>query len=157
MVGSVPVLAKVQAYAREQCLLVQEMHIRGKVHSPENVDLAEELCNLCDRNPESLQLPDARSLQAPVRSNKNGESIRKGSLTHEVVNTILASRCEWYTLLTELAKDLDLTGRRSHLFATFGIGDCVHYHHSTNFSCRSQSLMYSHLEVSMFLQPRSQA
>ena len=124
MVGSVPVLAKVQAYARDQGLLVQEMHIRGKVHNPENVDLAEELCNLCDRT-ESLQLPDARSLQAPVRSNRNGESIRKGSLTHEVVNTILASRCEWYTLLTELAKDLDLTGRRSHLFATFGIGDCV--------------------------------
>ena len=124
MVGSVPVLAKVQAYARDQGLLVQEMHIRGKVHNPENVDLAEELCNLCDRT-ESLQLPDVCSLQAPVRSNKNGELIRKGSLTHEVVNTILASRCEWYTLLTELAKDLDLTERRSHLFATFGIGDCV--------------------------------
>lgn len=124
MVGSVPVLAKVQTYARDQGLLVQEMHIRGKVHNPENVDLAEELCNLCDRT-ESLQLPDARGLQTPVRSNKNGESITKGSLTHEVVNTILASRCEWYTLLTELAKDLDLTGRRSHLFATFGIGDCV--------------------------------
>ena len=122
--GSVPVLAKVQGHARDQGLLVQEMHIRGKVHNPVNVDLAEELCNLCDRT-ESLQLPDVCNLQAPVRSNKNGESIRKGSLTHEVVNTILASRCEWYTLLTELVKDLDLTGRRSHLFATFGIGDCV--------------------------------
>lgn len=60
-----------------------------------------------------------------MRSNKTGDLITRGSLTHETVNVILASRCEWYTLLTELAKDLDLSGRRSHTFATFGIGDCI--------------------------------
>ena len=124
IVGSVSVLAQLQAYARSQGLLVQEMHIRGKVHNPENVDLAKELCSLCDRI-ESLQLPSARNLQTSVRSNRTGEQLTEGSLTHEVVNTILAGRCEWYTLLTELARDLDLSGRRSHQFATFGIGDCV--------------------------------
>ena len=117
-------LAELQSYAKNQGMLVQEMHIRGKVHNPENIDLARELCNLCDRT-ESLQLPSARSLQVPVRSNRTGKLLTEGSLTHEVVNTVLASRCEWYILLTELAKDLDLTGSRSHLFATFGIGDCV--------------------------------
>ena len=124
IVGPVPVLSKIQDYARGQGLLVQEMHIRGKVHNPENADLAKELCELCDRTP-SLQLPSARTLQAPVRSNRNGQLLTDGSLTHEVVSVILASRCEWYTLLTELARDLDLSGRRSHLFATFGIGDCI--------------------------------
>lgn len=72
-----------------------------------------------------LRLPHASSLQAAVRSNKDGKLITEGSLTHEAVNIILASRCEWYTLLTELAKDLDLSGRRTHTFATFGIGDCI--------------------------------
>jgi acyl transferase domain-containing protein/SAM-dependent methyltransferase len=100
------------------------MYIRGKVHNPENADLAKELCDVCDKTP-SLQFPSMRSLQAPVRSNRTGELLTEGSLTHEVVNVILASRCEWYTLLTELAKDLDLSGRRSHTFATFGIGDCT--------------------------------
>ena len=103
---------------------MNEMHIRGKVHNPENAELAQELCQLCDRN-EILQLPNASDLQAPVRSNKTGEQLTRGSLTHEIVSVILASRCEWYTLLTELAKDLDLSGRRTHTFATFGIGDCI--------------------------------
>ena len=124
IVGPVPVLLGLQAYAREQGLLVQEMFIRGKVHNPENAELAKELCRLCDSN-EILRLPHASKLQAPVRSNKTGDLITEGSLTQEAVSVILASRCEWYTLLTEMAKDLDLSGRRTHTFATFGIGDCI--------------------------------
>ena len=119
-----PVLLKLQAYAREQGFLVQEMHIRGKVHNPENADLAQELCHLCDKT-EIFQLPQASRLQVPVRSNKTGALMIEGSLTNEIVSVILASRCEWFSLLTEMAKDLDLTGRRTHTFATFGIGDCI--------------------------------
>ena len=124
IVGPVPILSQLRTHARGQGLLVQEMYIRGKVHNPENADLAEDLCRVCDRTP-SLQLPSVQSLQAPVRSNRNGDLLIEGSLTHEVVRVILASRCEWYKLLTELAKDLDLSGRRSHVFATFGLGDCT--------------------------------
>ena len=105
-------------------MLVQEMHIRGKVHNPENAELAQELCRLCDRT-EILRLPNASDLQVPIRSNKTGDLIMEEALAHEAVSVILASRCEWYTLLTEMAKDLDLSGRRTHTFATFGIGDCV--------------------------------
>lgn len=72
-----------------------------------------------------MTLPHASLLQVPVRSNKTGDLIKDEPLTHEAVNVILASRCEWYSLLTEMAKDLDLSGRRSHIFATFGIGDCI--------------------------------
>ncbi|KAI4253111.1 MAG: hypothetical protein LQ352_003890 [Teloschistes flavicans] len=124
IVGTVPVLADLATYAKGQGCLVQQMHIRGKVHNPEQVDLAKELCDFSDRHP-SLQLPSARKLQAPVRSNRTGQQLVEGSLSHEVIDTILASRCEWFTLLTELAKDLDLGGRRSHVIATFGIGDCI--------------------------------
>ena len=100
------------------------MYIRGKVHNPENADLAEEVYELCDKN-SSLQLPNARKLQAQVRSNRNGKPLTEGSLTHELVNVILVSRCEWFTLLVEVAKDLDLSGRRTHSIVLFGIGDCV--------------------------------
>ena len=122
--GPAPVLQKLQTYARTQGFLVQEMHIRGKVHNPENAELAKELCQLCDST-DLLKLPDATKLQIPTRSNRSGDVIVKGSLSHEMVNVILASRCEWYTLLNQCAKDLDLSGRRHHVFATFGIGDCV--------------------------------
>ena len=124
IVSPVPVLLKLQSYAREHGLLVQGMHIRGRVHNPENFALAQELCQLCDRT-KILQLPNASNLQAPVGSNKTGDLIKEESLTQELVTLILASRCEWYTLLTEIAKDLDLSGLRTHLFATFGIGDCI--------------------------------
>ena len=124
IVGPVPVLLQLQSYARQQGMLVQEMHIRGKVHNPENATLAQELCQLCDRT-DFLRLPQASNLHIPIRSNKTGDLITEGLLAHEAVNVILASRCEWYTLLTEMAKDLDVSGRRAHTFATFGIGDCV--------------------------------
>ena len=100
------------------------MHLRGKVHNPENADLSKELCNLCDQVP-GLQLPAAQDLQVPVRSNKTGQLLSKGSLTHEIIDTVLVSRCEWFTLLTEMSKDLKRTGRQSYLLAIFGIGDCV--------------------------------
>ena len=124
MVGPPAELAKLITYARAQRLLVQEMHIRGKVHNPENKDLAKELRDLCDRT-QWLRMPGADALQVPVRSNITGQVISKGSLVHEIVDTILASRCEWYTLMTELAQDLDATGNKSHIFALFGLGDCV--------------------------------
>ena len=100
------------------------MHLRGKVHNPENADLAQELCILCDKH-EELRLPDASRLTAPLRSNKTGAKLSDGSLTHEAIETILASCCQWYDLLNGVAKDLESTGTQSHLFASFGIGDCI--------------------------------
>ena len=100
------------------------MHLRGKVHNPENAELAKELCELCD-GMESLTLPGCEYLQVPVYSNITGRRLQECSLTHEAVLTILASRCEWWTLLNELASALKSTGVQAHTFAMFGIGDCV--------------------------------
>ncbi|KAA8615013.1 polyketide synthase [Pyrenophora tritici-repentis] len=124
IVGPVPTLEKVTAYARELGLQAQGMHLRGKVHNPENAELARELCELCD-GLESLTLPGCEDLQVPVYSNINGRQLQDCSLTHEAVLTILASRCEWWTLLNELASALKSTGVQAHTFAMFGIGDCV--------------------------------
>lgn len=46
IIGPVPFLLKLQCFAGEQGLLVQEMHLRGKVH---NGELARELCQLCNK------------------------------------------------------------------------------------------------------------
>ena len=96
------------------------MHIRGKVHNPENANLVGDLCAFCRQNL-TLQLP-ARDFVG-LRSNKDGNLVDQGSLTDEVVDTILASKCEWYLLLLNAAKDLGRSQRKSHPIAAFGIGD----------------------------------
>ena len=124
IVGTAPSLAEIQTRAKARGMQTQAMHLRGKVHNPENADLARELCALCDQH-ESLRLPDASHLKAPLRSNKNGKKIREGSLTHEAIETILASCCQWYDLLIGVCSDLEKTETQVHLFAAFGIGDCI--------------------------------
>lgn len=100
------------------------MGIRGKTHNPENRDLAIELSRTCEAS-DLLRLPSPGALQGPVRSNRTGSIITKGSLTAEVVETILASRCEWYELLSNVALDLKATKVEEHKIISFGIGDCV--------------------------------
>ncbi|KAI9647086.1 hypothetical protein NHQ30_005088 [Ciborinia camelliae] len=87
-------------------------------------DLAAELCRLCDDVP-CLKLPDASMLQVPVRSNISGERLCSGSLTAEIVTTILASKCDWFTLLNEVAEDLSASKKVGHKFVVFGLNDCV--------------------------------
>lgn len=102
------------------------MHLRGKVHNPENMALAKELCDLCDRV-ENLQLPFSDQLQIQVNSNRDVKPLKDCNLTHEAVYTILASKCEWYTLLQNVATHLTGldTAASSHNIAIFGIRDPV--------------------------------
>ena len=124
MVGSADTLDRLYIHAREQGLSVQKMDIRGKVHNPENQELAAELCVFCDRMP-GFQLSEASCLRVPVRSNISGQLLMGGSLTNEVVTTILASKCNWFHLVNNVAKDLELTGRAVHEIISFGMNDCV--------------------------------
>ncbi|KAE8374371.1 hypothetical protein BDV26DRAFT_300248 [Aspergillus bertholletiae] len=124
IVGPVDQLVKLQAHANQQGLLVQCMDLQGKVHNPENADLAEELVMIC-HNEDLLDLPGIGSLQVPIRTNRTGDLITKGSLTEEVITTILTCRCEWFQLLSLVAVDLKRTGFDNHKVVSFGIGDCV--------------------------------
>ena len=110
--------------ARDQGLLVTDIHIRGKVHNPENSPLVKVLFSICQEH-EEMQLPDASQLRVSVRSNTDGKLLDNCSLTYEAINIILASRCEWYQLLEEVAQDLARCSTDSHTFVLFGIGDPV--------------------------------
>ncbi|KAK3902479.1 BcPKS16, polyketide synthase [Staphylotrichum tortipilum] len=101
IVGPAGKLDELYCFARDQeGLQVQKMEVRGKVHNPDNAQLADELSRLCSETP-SLQLPDASQLRVHVRSNRSGQRLLQGALAEELVTTILASRCEWYNLLGE--------------------------------------------------------
>lgn len=129
VVGPVKVLENLKAHAESEGLPVTQVNLRGKVHNPENRNLSAELCRLCDAYPE-LRLPGSEYLQVPVRCNSTGVLIKPGTpLAHEVVTSTLVTRCEWYNLMTEVAKDLkEVPGANSaHAFAMFGTGrkNCV--------------------------------
>ncbi|KAL8869658.1 MAG: hypothetical protein Q9174_004107, partial [Haloplaca sp. 1 TL-2023] len=123
IVGPADVLEQLQTFARTQKLQSQGVFIRGKFHNPENHDWALNLTKYCLSNDE-LSFPTISALQVPFRSNATGDLIADNSITAEVIETILASRCHWYKLLEGVAADLEKTGRERHQVINFGIGDC---------------------------------
>ncbi|KAL8751877.1 MAG: hypothetical protein Q9199_006133, partial [Rusavskia elegans] len=123
VVGSASELERIQAYAGAHGLHSQGVHIRGKVHNPENTQLAADLESLCLMH-HSLRLPSTSELKVPFRSNLDGETIKQ-SLIHEILQTILTSRCDWYQLLGFVAIDLGRDGHTSHSLINFGTGDCL--------------------------------
>ncbi|KAJ8129801.1 hypothetical protein O1611_g3828 [Lasiodiplodia mahajangana] len=125
IVGPAPALKELSELARSKGLVVQDnMDLRGKVHNPENMDLATDLCELCDKVP-FLQLPSAEQLRVTMYSNRTAKSLDCTSLSHEIVYTVLAARCEWYTILEVVAEQMKNTGVKTHSIACFGLGDCV--------------------------------
>lgn len=106
-------------------LRAEKIDLGGTGHNPGNLELAAELCRICRQTP-GLQLPDASRLQMPVRSNRNGAKLVAGdSLADDLITAMVASRCEWYQLLRNVADDLKLSSRTQHGFVVFGWMDCV--------------------------------
>ncbi|KAI1379516.1 putative polyketide synthase [Hypoxylon crocopeplum] len=127
VVGTVQVLEKLKSYAEAEGLPVTRVNLRGRVHNPENRDLCLELCRLCSEYPE-LRLPSSDELRVPVRSNSTGELLSGVPLAHEVVTSTLVKRCEWFTLMRAVSRDLKATANDSDkTFAMFGTGrkNCV--------------------------------
>ena len=124
VVAPAQVLKQIKVFAKTQGLLCQDMHIRGKVHNPENKTLAADLDRFCATH-EGFRFPDTLQLQVSLRSNVDGKCLGSQSLTHEVINTILSTRCEWYQLLQNVAADLSESDREKHYLINFGIGDCL--------------------------------
>ncbi|KAL8880957.1 MAG: hypothetical protein Q9198_001740 [Flavoplaca austrocitrina] len=123
VVGPASKLEQIQAFAGAHGLRSQRVHISGKVHNPENKQLATELEELCSTH-DSLRLPSTTKFKVPFRSNLNGEVVKQ-SLTREILQTILTSRCDWYQLLGYVAIDLSSNNHTSHNLINFGTGDCL--------------------------------
>ncbi|OKL58418.1 putative polyketide synthase [Talaromyces atroroseus] len=130
IVGPTKVVEDLRVYAESQGLKATKLHLRGKVHNPENAELCKEFIELCEKYPDLLLLPTPAALQTSMRSNKTSKELRHSgiitSLSLEVLESTLANRCEWYDLLSVMADKLDETGKE-HTFALFGTGrkNCV--------------------------------
>ncbi|EKG13586.1 Beta-ketoacyl synthase, partial [Macrophomina phaseolina MS6] len=125
IVGPVLTLKALSDHAKTMGLFVQGIHLRGKVHNPENRELANRIGLFCENHP-GFRLPRADRLRVPLRSNITGQPlVGDESLTIDCVQTILAARCEWHTVMKGIAKDLQASHVVSHTFASFGIGDVI--------------------------------
>ena len=122
--GPGEILCNVAAYTQSLGLLSQGMHIRGRVHNPDNNDLAKELHAFCDQHID-LRYSDASKPRVTIRSNLTGEPLSTESLTHEVISTILCHQCNWFSLLKCVSDDLANSRRREHMVMNFGVGDCL--------------------------------
>ncbi|KAL8941134.1 MAG: hypothetical protein Q9216_002433 [Gyalolechia sp. 2 TL-2023] len=145
IVGPAHVLEQIKAFTKSQGLLSQGVHIRGKVHNPENKLLAADLARFCKAN-DGFRFPDATHLQVPLRSNMDGNRLLSQCLTLEVIETILSTRCEWYRLLNNVAADLGKSDCQSHYLVNFGIGDCLspvpfHQHGLTIIKSEARSII----------------
>lgn len=124
IIGSPDCLAKLGMYATKQGLLMRETAITGKWHNPENGDLAQHISMLL-KEIDTLQLPSAKSLKAPVRSNRTGQYLTDQALTEEIVLSMISTRCEWLMLMENVARSAKEGGHETLRTITFGTGDSV--------------------------------
>lgn len=111
-------------HGKELQLIVQGWPLKGKYHCSANTQQARELSRWCSEYAE-FQLPSAQVLQVPIRSNRTGDVLSHGPLAEECIFASLTSRCEWYSVLRGVARDLKSTSTLPHVVVTFGVGDCV--------------------------------
>lgn len=100
------------------------MEITGKAHNPENAELAEDYIRLYKQTP-ALQLPSTFRLNAPVRSNRTAENLSDEDVIEDMIMMIIASSCDWNTLLNKVAQDMKKSTRPVHQIISFGMNDCV--------------------------------
>ncbi|KAH7322463.1 hypothetical protein B0I35DRAFT_322048, partial [Stachybotrys elegans] len=123
--GPSGLIEELLTYVRnEEQLQALIIDVRGRLHSPENSELAASLCKLCHETP-SLQLPDATELQVPVRSNISGQRLTNEPLTAELITAILASKSQWHTVLVETATYLKKSGVDAPTAINFGLTDVI--------------------------------
>ncbi|KAH7413722.1 hypothetical protein DE146DRAFT_4067 [Phaeosphaeria sp. MPI-PUGE-AT-0046c] len=117
-------LARIAAYTKSLGLPTHVTDITGKSHNPENAQLAKEMVALIERNPE-LQLPESSFLKATFRSNITARKLERSAVMEDMVTMMLASRCEWHSVVSRVADDLNESSRSNHRLVVFGMDDCV--------------------------------
>jgi acyl transferase domain-containing protein len=124
VVGPENGIASLRSLVSDQGLVIQRMHLSGKVHNPDNAAVVEVLKSFCNDHIE-FQLPRASSLKVNLRSNRTAQVLSQGSLTDEAIETVLTCQCQWHDILTAMSKDFKKTTRTLHRIASFGLANCI--------------------------------
>ncbi|KAI9376431.1 hypothetical protein BJX61DRAFT_538808 [Aspergillus egyptiacus] len=98
------------------------VEFNGRYHCAANEKHLPALFALCESSP-GLQLPDAKDLKCPPRSNTGAELVRAGPLHQLVLRAILTQPCLWHQTFSALYRE-HLMYPRS-LVVEFGPEKCV--------------------------------
>jgi acyl transferase domain-containing protein/acetyl esterase/lipase/aryl carrier-like protein len=120
-------MADLKAYAERTGLSPRNVHIKSRLHDATNEVIARQCRDFCSNTLEGLPFASGEALLASVRSNRTGECLSDlaGSLSTEVIDTILVSLCNWTVVMKGLVADLKVTSKATHTLALFGVGDSV--------------------------------
>ncbi|KEY71342.1 hypothetical protein S7711_05932 [Stachybotrys chartarum IBT 7711] len=120
-------IADLKVYAERNGLQPRNVHIRSRLHDATNDTIARQCRDFCGNMLEGLPFAGGEALLASVRSNRTGEclSTLSGSLSTEVIDTILTSLCNWTLVMKGLVSDLKESQKSQHTLALFGVGDSV--------------------------------
>lgn len=76
------------AYANSRNLTTQTLHLGGKIHSPDKVEIPKDL-TACAEAKDALKPPDAFCFKVVVRSNRTAAAVKTGLLSTRVINVSL--------------------------------------------------------------------
>ena len=85
VVGSAAEIDELNAYANSRNLTTQTLHLGGKLHSPDNIEIAKDLIACAEAN-DALKLPGASCFKVVVRSNRTAAAVKTGLLSTGVIN-----------------------------------------------------------------------
>ncbi|GLA95299.1 type I Iterative Polyketide synthase (PKS) [Aspergillus tubingensis] len=118
-------IAAMYEYCRENGLPADKMDVTGKAHNPENEHVVPEFMDILNKNSSMLQLPQQSRLQVTVRSSITGKALTDAEIMEDMITMMLASCCDWYGLVSQVALDLKASERPAHRLVIFGLNDSV--------------------------------
>ncbi|GLA58211.1 type I Iterative Polyketide synthase (PKS) [Aspergillus tubingensis] len=124
-IGNAKSIAAMYEYCRENGLPADKMDVTGKAHNPENEHVVPEFMDILNRNSSMLQLPQQSRLQVTVRSSITGKALTDAEIMEDMITMMLASCCDWYGLVSQVALDLKASERPAHRLVIFGLNDSV--------------------------------
>ena len=123
VVGAIDSVHQVEKRAKDAGLIVQGISMRGKLHNPENKDLAKDLQDFCESDVMPA-MPEASECQVPLRSNITNEIITQGSFLPHILAGLWV-QVDWYKIMVNVAEDLKQSAQDSHDILLFALGDCI--------------------------------
>ncbi|KAI1395083.1 hypothetical protein F4819DRAFT_479568 [Hypoxylon fuscum] len=105
-------VTQLQQQLRGAGLIASEVSLYGRFHADVNIEKLVALLEFVDKHAE-FQLPDASSgLVIPTRSNKGGDLITEGKLSHIALQSILAEPPQWFQTVS-VVRDVTLKNKDS--------------------------------------------
>lgn len=114
-------VSQLQSTLKTLGLSASEIGLRGRYHSPENIEILEHAANFCEKHAK-FQLSDASCSAIPTRcDDASGKRVTKGALHIHALRAILVDSPTWYKILSAAW----IEKSKNAVLLSFGTEKCV--------------------------------